>query len=195
MKMRFLILAALCLFAAPAQASTFTFSLDAPYQSQSWTIELQPVDPTEFFSARLSIEGGPIITANTLYGDPALSSTTLDYGIRGDGSLYFIRTGCSENDFHCGRYDNMNTQDTGGFFANSPLTVSADEFVSGPYAFTGPLTMTITLPDDLNAFVVGVPEPATWAMLLLGFAGIGFVKYRRAITAVVSRQEHCRSRS
>jgi probable HAF family extracellular repeat protein len=27
--------------------------------------------------------------------------------------------------------------------------------------------------------VGGVPEPSTWAMLLLGFAGVGFVAYRR----------------
>jgi hypothetical protein len=27
--------------------------------------------------------------------------------------------------------------------------------------------------------VGGVPEPSTWAMLLLGFAGIGFIAYRR----------------
>jgi hypothetical protein len=27
--------------------------------------------------------------------------------------------------------------------------------------------------------VAAVPEPATWAMLLLGFAGIGFLSYRR----------------
>ncbi len=25
----------------------------------------------------------------------------------------------------------------------------------------------------------GVPEPSTWAMMLLGFAGLGFVGYRR----------------
>jgi hypothetical protein len=31
--------------------------------------------------------------------------------------------------------------------------------------------------DDVN--VAAVPEPATWAMLLLGFAGLGFVGYRR----------------
>jgi PEP-CTERM motif len=24
-----------------------------------------------------------------------------------------------------------------------------------------------------------VPEPSTWAMLILGFAGVGFVSYRR----------------
>jgi len=26
----------------------------------------------------------------------------------------------------------------------------------------------------------GVPEPSTWAMMLLGFAGVGFAGYRRA---------------
>ena len=27
--------------------------------------------------------------------------------------------------------------------------------------------------------VAAVPEPSTWAMMLLGFAGIGFLAYRR----------------
>jgi hypothetical protein len=26
----------------------------------------------------------------------------------------------------------------------------------------------------------GVPEPSTWAMMMLGFAGLGYVAYRRA---------------
>ena len=30
----------------------------------------------------------------------------------------------------------------------------------------------------------GVPEPATWAMMLLGFAGLGFVSYRKTRNAV-----------
>jgi hypothetical protein len=25
----------------------------------------------------------------------------------------------------------------------------------------------------------GVPEPSTWAMMILGFAGVGFMAYRR----------------
>lgn len=38
----------------------------------------------------------------------------------------------------------------------------------------------ITLPDYGAAwFVTAVPEPSTWAMLLLGFAGTGFLAYRR----------------
>lgn len=32
---------------------------------------------------------------------------------------------------------------------------------------------------SLTANVTAVPEPATWAMMILGFAGVGFVAYRR----------------
>jgi hypothetical protein len=30
-----------------------------------------------------------------------------------------------------------------------------------------------------NVVVAAVPEPSTWAMMLLGFAGVGFMAYRR----------------
>lgn len=37
--------------------------------------------------------------------------------------------------------------------------------------------------DNVGAFEVtvtsGVPEPSTWAMMILGFAGVGFIAYRR----------------
>jgi hypothetical protein len=33
--------------------------------------------------------------------------------------------------------------------------------------------------DNVTVEVAAVPEPSTWAMLLLGFAGIGFMAYRR----------------
>jgi hypothetical protein len=35
------------------------------------------------------------------------------------------------------------------------------------------------LTGSLDPVVAAVPEPSTWAMLLLGFAGIGFMAYRR----------------
>ncbi|CUT11391.1 hypothetical protein BF49_2471 [Bradyrhizobium sp.] len=34
--------------------------------------------------------------------------------------------------------------------------------------------------------ISAVPEPSTWAMMLLGFAGIGFVTYRRRASAVLT---------
>ena len=38
--------------------------------------------------------------------------------------------------------------------------------------------LTTTIPGILVE-AVAVPEPATWAMMLLGFAGLGFAGYRR----------------
>ena len=38
--------------------------------------------------------------------------------------------------------------------------------------------------DDVRLSVSGVPEPATWAMMLAGFAGLGCLGYRRTKTEV-----------
>lgn len=35
--------------------------------------------------------------------------------------------------------------------------------------------------DDLSATIAAVPEPSTWAMMILGFAGVSFVAYRRRL--------------
>ena len=40
----------------------------------------------------------------------------------------------------------------------------------------------LQLPNDTSRWKS--PEPASWAMMLIGFAGLGFVGYRRARAAV-----------
>jgi hypothetical protein len=50
-----------------------------------------------------------------------------------------------------------------------------DQFLVGETngaSISGPVTMSVTFPS-------AVPEPSTWAMLILGFAGLGFMAYRR----------------
>jgi hypothetical protein len=37
-----------------------------------------------------------------------------------------------------------------------------------------------------NIAVVAVPEPSTWAMMILGFAGVGFITYRRRRIASIA---------
>jgi hypothetical protein len=32
---------------------------------------------------------------------------------------------------------------------------------------------------EIRGFLHAVPEPSTWAMMILGFAGVGFMAYRR----------------
>jgi hypothetical protein len=46
-------------------------------------------------------------------------------------------------------------------------------------------SITATLPDGFS--VAAVPEISTWAMLLIGFAGIGFVSWRRRAVARIWR--------
>jgi hypothetical protein len=36
----------------------------------------------------------------------------------------------------------------------------------------------------VSVTTANVPEPSTWAMMLLGFAGLGFAGYRRTRVAV-----------
>jgi hypothetical protein len=47
----------------------------------------------------------------------------------------------------------------------------------------GPLVDGLSFTSDSGQFLTGnvgaVPEPSTWAMMILGFAGIGFMAYRR----------------
>jgi hypothetical protein len=47
-----------------------------------------------------------------------------------------------------------------------------------PFAVHGPLEIA----EEVGAVPAPVPEPSTWAMMLIGFAGLGFAGYKRAWT-------------
>jgi hypothetical protein len=56
---------------------------------------------------------------------------------------------------------------TGAF--TSDETQFAINFTAASQSFGGSAQLT-----------TGVPEPSTWAMMLIGFAGLGYAGYRRA---------------
>jgi len=57
---------------------------------------------------------------------------------------------------------------------NGAASSSVNSFTEqGSYSYSG---FSI---NDLSAPTAAVPEPSTWGMLLLGFAGLGFIGYRR----------------
>ena len=57
---------------------------------------------------------------------------------------------------------------------NSGDILGYGEYRDGPYAF-------LLRPVSATAFTAAaVAEPSTWAMMLAGFAGLGFAGYRRA---------------
>jgi PEP-CTERM motif len=78
-------------------------------------------------------------------------------------------------------------------YGGMAITVSGNsvsgEEANGTVEFHGlvsSVTWTNPVFEDFYAFTVGVqavPEPSTWAMMILGFFGVGFLAYRRKNSA------------
>ena len=69
------------------------------------------------------------------------------------------------------------------------LDALPNNLLSSYFMFATGVTMFGRSPDTSNFFgtietfkieVAGVPEPSTWAMMILGFAGVSFMAYRRS---------------
>ena len=72
----------------------------------------------------------------------------------------------------------QNSENLGFAFLGGPINF--DPNVSGIYTFDLKLFSSENLQlGDVSIQVNAIPEPSTWAMLILGFAGIGFMAYRR----------------
>jgi PEP-CTERM motif len=72
-----------------------------------------------------------------------------------------------------------------GYVFGNPLSSSDtwdNQTFSSLHATPGTYKWTWGSGADADSFtlIIGVPEPSTWAMLLLGFAGLGFMGYRNA---------------
>ncbi len=72
-------------------------------------------------------------------------------------------------------------------FAGGSVISGLDTFFlsSGSILFTSFGAGTLTFESSLDT-VAAVPEPSTWAMLLLGFGGLGFMAYRRKSAALAT---------
>lgn len=60
------------------------------------------------------------------------------------------------------------------------VSAGSVEDLTGPFSVTEEYTITSQANGSANltATISAVPEPSTWAMLLIGFAGVGFTAYR-----------------
>jgi hypothetical protein len=73
-----------------------------------------------------------------------------------------------------------NQTDTRFVIGGSLLSISGPFANEQLFAIFGPQTALAPAAFlTLETSVAAVPEPATWAMMILGFAGVGFVAYRR----------------
>jgi hypothetical protein len=66
-----------------------------------------------------------------------------------------------------------------GFFTNNLGTSLVVNFITPIAAGGGSDVFSLEEAVSLNNIVIGTPEPSTWAMMLLGFAGMGFLAYRK----------------
>jgi hypothetical protein len=75
----------------------------------------------------------------------------------------------------------VNPAQDGVWFAvlSVPWTTS-DGLLSGTGFGLGRVKIRVT---STGAAIAGIPVPSTWAMLLVGFGGIGFMAWRRAVRA------------
>jgi len=72
----------------------------------------------------------------------------------------------------------QNSENLGFGFLGGPINFNPN--ASGIYTFDLKLFSADNQQlGDVSIQVNAVPEPSTWAMLILGFAGIGYMAYRR----------------
>jgi PEP-CTERM motif len=105
----------------------------------------------------------------------ALTSTNQQIaGFDGDGVDGYI--GIPNNSHDPTGYGGNNA-----FFTNisSNLMSLTVNFITPIATGGGSSYFSLEEPVSLNSIVVGAPEPSTWAMMLLGFAGLGFAALRR----------------
>jgi len=80
-----------------------------------------------------------------------------------------------------------NPTDTRFVVGGSLLSISgpfANEQLFATFGAQRPLDIAAVL--NLETSVAAVPEPSTWAMMILGFAGVGFMAYRRRQDAALA---------
>ena len=105
----------------------------------------------------------------------------------GDTSVWHTlsTTGITANDFGLFSQSNL----AGADFTSHP-DFSGDPIMFGFAMYRAGTTFeydTTLRADNFSLEISAVPEPATWALMILGFAGVGFMAYRRKVKRQTQR--------
>jgi hypothetical protein len=171
---------------AMANATLYDWSFASAHVSGSGTLTATPYSGSTYL-----ISGGTGKVIDSLYGSFAVTfqaCATPGTGSPGTGCT-FVNSDGAATDI---TYDNLLTPSNA---IGSQLDNNGVELVPGPpgtpslaiNAFDGPshefygffANGNEDLTTPFNVTVAAVPEPATWAMMLIGFFGVGFMAYRR----------------
>jgi len=149
-------------------------------------LDVNPSDPT--FGGYLidSISGtadGQAITGLSLYDGPnnaVYPPSPTNIGVDTLGFSFTLADGTAFNLY----------EDDGNYTPGPPYGCAAVYCLLGPGdPVTGGAGDPLTALDNFAVTFAagGVPEPSTWAMMLIGFAGLGFAGYRRSQKASAAR--------
>jgi hypothetical protein len=118
---------------------------------------------------------------NPLAGGPGVSETTSQVGWQA------LNSGTGQVGTPLAEFLYINTSVGTGLTDDIAPGTESDKF----HFFQAPPASVFTLfltdaNGDVASVVLGVPEPSTWAMMILGFAGIGGMTYRRRKSAAIA---------
>lgn len=190
--------------ATPGHASVVTMTFTGTYDSlQSTGGAVDGITPSAGLTAfgslsfdptklTLSVNGsasngpyqiytGPVMFTATVDSKTYTSSTVLDFKMSNANysaqSQYFEAQALSSS----GVYMDLNASSLSSTLFGNPNNLrSFSQAINGEFNLsTDPSDVTPKLVFDVSMNVSVVPEPSTWAMMILGFLGVGFMAYRK----------------
>jgi hypothetical protein len=152
---------------APGGSTNYSFSLTATTSSTEISFGGYQVPSDEYVSKiGLFLDGsGPNLLGGSWTFTPAASGSGVATYNDGTSVPALVFGGVI-----VGSYDT---------FAQTISTATGDKYTLDFTYANSPLNAPSGLLVTTNAISSAVPEPSTWAMMILGFAGIGFMAYRR----------------
>ena len=138
---------------------------------------------------------GSVLASVTITGAPSLGSSYAFQSIApmtiGPGTYQIEATYTSSTNTDYNPYENPHPATVSFDTAGGNLTLDGDYYNlngTGKFATTLDTLSTNGYAAGNLAFTSAVPEPSTWAMMISGFCGLGFMAYRRKRNGVqVSR--------
>jgi len=147
-----------------------------------------PIAPVgNIYSAPAGSSGGTVALWNFEFSvDPGSLGTTTSLLTISDlfGHAVSFRPTAYPDNTSTGTFGYQNSQNLGFFPLNGALAFDpniANTYTFDLALFSGEIQNADTqiANVDIVVNVAAVPEPSTWAMMILGFAGVGFMAYRR----------------